>query len=123
MQNRLAQHFIQITNVDPSLSPPGKELISATVLDDQGMSEEKMVSKVASEILRLSSDNTGDLEMIKVISVPQALPCQSPENLKSLSTLLVPEGIHLAGDLVSNASLQNALQSGREAALTVMNRL
>lgn len=123
VKDRIAQHFIQITNVDSSLAPPGRELVSATVIDDRGMPEDELVDKVKAEIERLFPETARDLELVKVISVPKALPAQGPDNLEKLSDLKLPNGVFLAGDLVSNASLQNALQSGREAALKAMDRL
>jgi protoporphyrinogen oxidase len=121
--DRLVQHFVQLTNVAPGLAPEGQSLLSATVLKDPGWNDEKLAGEVKKEISHLYPKAEGLLEVLAVIRVPLSLPEQTPEALGSYAAETFPDGVIPAGDLVNNASLQNALASGKEAALRVMNRL
>ncbi|MDF1815033.1 MAG: NAD(P)/FAD-dependent oxidoreductase [Verrucomicrobiales bacterium] len=120
--NGIVQHFVQMTNVDPSLAPKGQSLLSATVLDDRGLDDEMLAAEVKKDIARLFPEAETLLETLCIIPVPAALPVQDPEAISGYRQHTFGEGIFPAGDLVSNASLQNALQSGRDAALKVLDR-
>jgi protoporphyrinogen oxidase len=119
---RFAQHFVQLSNIDPSLAPEGRHLLSATVLNDGHLSEGELYAAVKAEVTRLFPDTGRQLQPLRQIHVPRALPAQVPgfrSSYRSLAARL-PTGIHLAGDLAGNASLQNALESGHRAALRIL---
>ena len=122
-KGRLVQHFVQLTNVAPRLAPEGQSLLSATVLEDPGWDDEKLASKVKKEISNLYPEADELLETLAVITVPMALPLQTPQAMGFYSAETYPDRVIPAGDFVNNASLQNALASGRDAALKAMNRL
>lgn len=118
LKPRLAQHFVQISNIDPSLTPNGMHLLSATVVDDQELDPEIIDQRVAGEIMRLFPNSKADLQPLQQIVVPRALPKQNAGFRKRYQELQngLSETLHLAGDLNCNASLQNALESGHQAA-------
>jgi len=119
---QLVKHFVQVTNVDASVAPEGWHLVSATVLKGmESLSDGELGERVCFELAGMFKDTGRELEVLKVVRVKEALPDQSADQsagyLKKVSEvkLAVPKGVRLAGDLVSNASLQNALQSGWRA--------
>jgi phytoene dehydrogenase-like protein len=106
-------HFSCLSQVNPSLAPEGKFLISATSLHMELMDEE-----VAQELARILSLSPADFTFLKSFSIPHSLfkvgcfnkLCQKAE----------VENIILAGDYTQFPSLQAALSSGRLAAEKIM---
>lgn len=121
-ESGLVQHFVQMTNVDSSLAPKGQCLLSATVLDDRGLDDEALAAEAKKDIARLFPEADTLLETLCVIPVPAALPVQDPEAISGYRQHTYGTGIIPAGDLESNASLQNALETGRDAALKAIGR-
>ncbi|MEO0416646.1 MAG: NAD(P)/FAD-dependent oxidoreductase, partial [Verrucomicrobiota bacterium] len=123
-EGRLVQHFVQISNVDPSLAPAGKHLLSATILNDQNLADDKLFSSSIAEIAQHFPEAKGCLSPLKIIDVPVALPAQSPEYFDAFEDAesQLPAGVFLAGDLCSNASIQNAISSGERAAQKALDR-
>jgi len=106
-------HFSCLSQVNPSLAPEGKSLISATSLHMELMDKE-----VAQELARVLSLSPTDFTFLKSFSIPHSLfkvgffndVCQKAE----------VENIILAGDYTQFPSLQAALSSGRLAAEKIM---
>jgi len=102
-------HFSCISQVNPSLAPEGKHLISATSLQKE-VSDVEIVKELA-RVLDLSPNN---FIFLKSFSIPHSLykvgffteVCQKADE----------ENIILAGDYTLFPSLQAALSSGRNAA-------
>jgi hypothetical protein len=102
-------HFSCVSQVNPSLAPEGKHLISATSLQKE-ISEEEIIHELA-RVLNLSQT---DFTYLKSFSIPYSLfkvgcfteVCQKAEG----------KNIILAGDYTLFPSLQAALSSGRKAA-------
>jgi len=102
-------HFSCLSQVNPSLAPEGKHLISATSLQ-MNLTDLEVVQELA-RVLGLS---TNDFIFLKSFSIPHSLfkvgyfndVCQKAEG----------ENIILAGDYTHFPSLQAALSSGRNAA-------
>ena len=44
-RGRLVRHFVQLTNVAPEYAPPGRHLLSATVLDRRGLDDAALVCR------------------------------------------------------------------------------
>jgi phytoene dehydrogenase-like protein len=114
----LVRHFTQVTNLDPSLAPVGRHLLSATVLEDRGLGDAGLFELAAEEIQGVIPGASALLEPLQVVRVPQALPLQGPAQLSSWRERRhhLGPGLHLAGDLAGNASQQNALETGLDAA-------
>jgi phytoene dehydrogenase-like protein len=102
-------HFSCLSQVNPSLAPEGKHLISATSLQ-MNLTDLEVVQELA-RVLGLS---TTDFIFLKSFSIPHSLfkvgyfndVCQKAKG----------ENIILAGDYTHFPSLQAALSSGRNAA-------
>ncbi|MEO0404445.1 MAG: FAD-dependent oxidoreductase, partial [Bacteroidota bacterium] len=102
-------------------SETGKNILSATVLEFEGMTKETVESKVASEL----KEYTGAKEVkhLKTYRIDHALP--DITNLRysthsSESRLM--DNVYLSGDHLFNGSLNAAMESGRLAALSVIEK-
>jgi protoporphyrinogen oxidase len=114
----VVRHFVQLSNIDPCLAPSGEHLLSATVLDDRGLSSAELFQTVREEINQIIHGAAALLQPLRVVKVPNALPVQSPQSLSAWTQRRgnLPPGLHLAGDLAGNASQHNAMESGVDAA-------
>ena len=123
----LINNLAVLTNVSPELAPPGKHLISVSVLDDQGLSQENLIDKVAQELQTWFGPEAASYEHIKNYQIRQALPDQSPPWLetsqKPVSISESGQTIYLCGDHRETASIHGAMVSGRRAAEQVAKDL
>jgi phytoene dehydrogenase-like protein len=121
----LVRHFLQLTNIDPCLAPAGEHLLSATVLDHRGLSGSDLFQMALAEIDEVIHGAASLLNPLHLVEIPHALPVQSPQNLSSWSQRRgnLESGLILAGDLAGNASQQNALETGVDAAETALGIL
>ncbi len=119
-RSQVIQHFVQSTNVDPSLAPDGKHLLSATVLNAGDHDEEALFTAARADISRLYPEAEKQLTALKQITIPQALPKQIAGWRDSLPP--PPEHITIVGDLTGNASLQHAMASGTSAARSISSK-
>ena len=105
-----------------SASKPKKELLSVTVIDDQGLSNESLIESVTTELKQLCGITTA--KFIKLYNIPKALP-----RLRDLKYEMMPsetrltDRLFLAGDTQLNASLNAAMISGERAAMGVIESL
>lgn len=101
---------------------PQKELLSVTVIDDQGLFGDSLVEAVQTELKDLCGITSTNF--IKLYSIPRALP-----KLMDLKYEMMPSetrlmnGLFLAGDTQLNGSLNAAMISGERAALGVIESI
>jgi Flavin containing amine oxidoreductase. len=123
----LINNLAVLTNVSPDLAPPGKHLISVSVLDDQGLSQENLSIEVKKELEAWFGAEVASYEHIKNYQIRQALPDQTPPWLetsqKPVSIVESGQTIYLCGDHRETASIHGALVSGRRAAEQVSKDL
>lgn len=96
-------------------SVTGRNILSVTVLDDRGLSEEKLVEAVSEEITNYC--RCSQLKFIHSFDISRALP--NIDHLKMSdepSSSQLTEHIFLAGDYLYNGSLNAAMESGKIAA-------
>ena len=105
----------------PTYAPPGRRLIQATYLGAGGAGNPsaEQVRDHAGVILGLP---TSDWELVEIYSIPEALPT-FPAGRPLRSSVVVGEGIFVAGDHRDTPSIQGALVSGRRAAEAVLAHL
>ena len=102
-----------------SVTKPAHELLCVTVIDDQNLSDNELVTAVKDE-LKVLCDIT-ITRFIKKYRITKALP--KLENLKyemKLSETQLSKSLFLAGDIHLNASFNAAMISGEQAALAVI---
>jgi phytoene dehydrogenase-like protein len=112
-------HLAQLTNLEPEWAPEGRELITATVNDDGGRSVEEL-QRAVEENLRRLFPGVDKWEPVGQAIIDYAVPQQEAGFAEKLPSAQVGENVQLAGDQVGGASLQGALSSGREAALSLL---
>ncbi len=119
---RLVRHFTQVTNIAPEYAPDGQHLLSATVLNEQGLNESALAEATIAEISTVFPAARGKLRMLARIPVPYATLSQPP-GFAARRILHSPyPNLHLAGDQVSSSSFEAAMRSGETAALTLLER-
>jgi len=118
--SRRVRHFVQITNVARSFAPEGWHLISATILNDGGLSTEQLAKEAAREISDVFPHATGALEYLETLRVPYAVPDQSPGFAARNAFPDLPHNVYACGDWERGASIQSALRSGIETAKRVL---
>jgi len=118
--HRRVRHFVQITNIAPEFAPSGWHLISATVLEDAGLSKSQLADEAAREIAGVFPHVAGALEHLETIHVPYALPSQPPGFAGRNAFHDLPENVYACGDWERGASIQAALRSGIETAKRVL---
>jgi len=102
-----------------SVTKPANELLCVTVIDDQNLSDHKLVTAVEDE-LKVLCDIT-IIRFIKQYRITKALPIL--ENLKyemKPSEMQLSKSLFVAGDTQLNASFNAAMISGEQAALAVI---
>ena len=106
---------IALSNAVPSYAPPGRTLVSTSVLGVRDVVEGD-VRRHLSTMLRC---DTSGWECIGAVRTPYALPAMDPP-LRIRKPVRVAEGRYVAGDHRDTASLQGAMVSGRRAADAVL---
>ena len=99
-----------------------KNIVSVTVVDDQGEKGQALTKKVTAELNELCGITTRSL--LHSFQIPKALPQLSniqyeipPSQTQLLDT------VFLAGDVTLNGSLNAAMMAGEKAAEAVINKL
>jgi hypothetical protein len=116
---RLVRHFVQITNIAPEFAPAGWHLVSASILNFEGLGCAELVSCAAEEIAAIFPHARDALIPLETLFVPNAVPDQPP-GFASKPKPLLPNGVLACGDWKNGASIQAAIQSGLEAARVVL---
>lgn len=105
-----------------SKSSEGKELLSVTVVDNQGIVGEELVQKVTQELRTYCS--LEQLNFLKFYEIPKALPdLPTVAYEKEVEKAKFSERIFLAGDTMLNGSLNAAMVSGENAAKSVIKAI
>ena len=120
-KNTLINNIVYHTILETE-STSKKELLSVTVIDDKGLSHERLIERVQEELALFCGINV--VTFVKHYSIPKALPnitnlayAVAPSETRLLST------IYLAGDTQLNGSLNAAMISGEGAALGVVEAI
>ena len=116
-RGRVARHFVQLTNVAPEYAPPGRHLLSATVLDHRDMADDAaLFAAVRAEVMEVYPAAARTLEPLAVVRVPYAQRRQPARFARRLRPAPAPthwENVFLAGDQTTACSVQSAMSSGR----------
>ncbi len=110
-----------LSEVAPGYAPPGRTLVSATVLGSPGESDEALNGSVLRQLGEWFGGQVSAWTPLRTYRVRWAQPDQTPPTVTpgARSPRLSP-GLFLAGDHVEHASIQGALASGRRAALGIL---
>ncbi|MGO4918794.1 NAD(P)/FAD-dependent oxidoreductase [Maribacter spongiicola] len=120
-QNSLINNIFYHTSLKTALNA-GKELLSVTVVDNQGLTGIKLISQVQKELKELCGITA--TTFIKHYRIPKSLPKLNELHYEiSPSETRLTETIYLAGDIQLNGSLNAAMIAGEKAALGVLENL
>lgn len=114
-------HVFLPSNSDPSLSPDDRALISVSLVGKHATGEPK-VSAIQQELTKWYGQQVQEWQHLKTYHLPKAVPKQVPGNYHNVVRQPLP-GRFLCGDVTESASLNGALQSGRETAQAVIDFL
>ena len=122
----MVRHLVAITNVAPEFAPPGRHLLSATVLDRRGLDDDALIRAVREDVHALFPGAPAaalDLEAVAVIDVPYALIRQGPGFARFATqapVLTKWRNVWLAGDQVASGSINAAMETGERAAVRLL---
>jgi protoporphyrinogen oxidase len=120
-QDTLINNIFYHTSLKTAINA-GKELLSVTVVDNQGLTGKALIEQVQTELKELCGITSSTF--IKHYSIPKSLPKLNDLHYEiSPSETRLKETVYLAGDLQLNGSLNAAMIAGEKAALGVLENL
>lgn len=105
------------TNVAPTYGPPGKALISVSLIGSfEGISDDDLTAEVVRELSGwFKGSEVGSWRHVRTYRVKFAQPNQSPPTNLTKDPRF-GSGVYLCGDYLTSATFDGALVSGRRAA-------
>ncbi len=107
-----------VSNVAPSYAPPGRALVSASVLDHVAIEGDALEHAARAQLTEWFGREVGAWRHLRTVRVPFALPDQRPG--VTPPPLPLRPGLFVCGDHREAASLQGAMLSGRRAADAIL---
>ena len=115
-------NFAVMSLVVPSYAPPGKHLISVSVLGTQELTDAQLSGFIIAQLKNWFGPVARSWRLLKSYRIPHAQPQQFPGALQPPErSVRVRPGIYLCGDHRDNASINGAMRSGRRAAQAVLD--
>jgi phytoene dehydrogenase-like protein len=114
-------NFAVLSQVAPSYAPPGKSLVSVTVLGTQQLTDQQLSGFVIAQMKNWFGPVVSSWRYLRSYRIPHAQPQQYPGTLEPPQRpVRVRPGVYVCGDHRDNASIQGAMLSGRRAAEAVV---
>ncbi|TWT87674.1 15-cis-phytoene desaturase [Pseudobythopirellula maris] len=110
-----------LSNVAPDYSPPGKALVSATLLGAD-RDPDRALAEARTQLSGWFGDQVDHWRLLQSYQIPRALPRIGTEGPKPIDPP-IREGLYVCGDWRSSASINGAIASGRETASAVATYL
>jgi phytoene dehydrogenase-like protein len=118
-------HLIHVSAAGVACAPHGRALVSANVvgmdLADTGAAGLERLCRV--QLQRWFGAGPASWRLLRVTHIRHALPVQHPTQLDLRASRDLGEGLFLAGDWISEGSIDAAMRSGRSAAGAAAARL
>jgi phytoene dehydrogenase-like protein len=113
------------SQIAPAYAPPGKSLVSATVLQSDVSSDPDSLHRSVLEQLREWFGNqVNHWNHLRTYRISYALPDQSTPALDpNLPSCCLRDDLYVCGDYRVNASINGAMQSGRMVAEEILKQL
>lgn len=109
-----------LSNAQPAYAPPGKALVSASVLGTPSLADEELQKAVHRQLRDWFGGGVDGWRALRTVRVDYGLPDQAPPYLSPPArSVRRRRGLYLCGDHRRTASLNGALASGRAAAHAV----
>lgn len=116
-------HTAVASEVDPSRTPPGRVLITSTVLGSAAALPAAELDRAArAQLAAVYGTSTARWELLAAHHDPSAVPAMpAPHDLRRPVRLL--SGLYVCGDHRDSSTVQGALVSGRRAARAILHDL
>lgn len=100
--------------VQPSYAPPGKHLISVSVIQPTPLSDEELLMEVQKELRKWFKKEVRYWEHLKTYTIPHALPQNYSINLPDKNNITsIRPNVYVCGDHTHYAALNGAMESAR----------
>lgn len=97
----------------------GKNILSVTTLKHYNMKDEEVIDKITAEVKQYTS--ASDVRYIQSYRIRHALPdIRNLRHTANRDEIEIMENVYLAGDYLLNGSLNAAMESGRLAAMGIV---
>jgi phytoene dehydrogenase-like protein len=117
-------HLCVPSQVAPTYAPPGRALVSASLVGDPGDSDDSIERAVRAQMEGWFGAPARSWRLLRIQRVPRALPAQDPSFLEPPERpVRLENGTFVCGDHRDQGSLQGAMVSGRRAAEAVLSDL
>jgi phytoene dehydrogenase-like protein len=114
-------NFAVMSRVVPSYAPPGKHLVSTTVLGTHKLTDVQLSGFVIAQMKNWFGKVASTWQFLRGYYLTHAQPQQYPGALEPPQRpVRVRPGVYVCGDHRDNASIQGAMVSGRRAAEAVI---
>jgi phytoene dehydrogenase-like protein len=115
-------NFAVMSQVAPSYAPTKKNLVSATVLGNQKLTEAQLSGFIIAQMKNWFGKVASSWRLLKSYRITHAQPQQYPGALEPPERpVRVRPGVYVCGDHRDNASIHGAMVSGRRAAEAVLS--
>jgi phytoene dehydrogenase-like protein len=112
------------SEVAPDYAPPGRALVSASVLAPLPDDDEVLEAGARHQLTGWFGPKVASWKLLRIDRIPDALPSQPPGQFEPASRLArLTERLFICGDYRDLASLQGAMASGRRAAAKIAEAL
>ena len=111
----LVNNLAVLSDAADSYAPPGKTLVSVTVVGKSGLSGTELAHQVQRELAGWFGDQTRHWQHLHTYRIPHALPQYFPDTATPLP-LKINDFTYRCGDYTAYPSLNAAMQTGREVA-------
>lgn len=106
-----------LSAVSPDYAPPGRHLISISVVDSDAAASADLEKRVRRQLVDWFGTTTNSWELLRIDRIPHAIPTQREAPAKAAR---LGGGLYQCGDHCGIASLNTALASGTAAAEAVL---
>lgn len=113
-------NLVVMSDVAPGYSPDGRALVAVSIVGEASETDEVLAELVREELVGWHGDAVRSWRWLKTVRVPQALPVRAP--LVRAEAKPVRDGVWVCGDHRDTASIQGAMQCGREVAEAIILR-
>ena len=111
----LVNNFCVISDIAPTYAPPGKSLLSVSVL---GIHRDPEIPEIVrAELRNWFGTQVEEWEHLRTDVIRHALPEQPPGS--EAPGYLMEDGIYLCGDHTTSASIEGAIVSGNKTAQAI----
>lgn len=121
-RNNLINNFCVPSDIASAYAPAGKSLISVSIIKQHTYSDEQLNEKVINELTQWFGSQVNEWNHLKTYHIPQALPSFRPGD-NAAKNLKISESMFRCGDYTAYPSLNAAMQTGREVASMVAERV